>query len=559
MRLKASIFGVTAILFFVANAHAAEAIKYGSVEEIPRQLRQHFGSGSYRESYVSQIVSQLRQIAPDKATLTKQDIEKMQTRDEKRRRHEQVTQTLVYDDDFDGRVTRDEVVDSMHNSYRSYGGAEYLRDRDSQVTRQADRVMKLDTNNDGFVTLAEMAVLTPRETSYRGERSFDDLLLLDPNGDGKLTAAELEGLARKAYATIDTNDDGIITAEEAKVLQEINRKDGASSQRRAELQSISADCTLPKVPSGAKLVVIGAYEGRAVSSVSVAGQVEETDVIPLDISKGADKLYILASTFKPVIWKITGDLTRVSHLVIGGPSIPEGTSNNDMGEGKVNAGETGIPREKVTFFHARNCGLNKLWKEPASTEILSRLVGVGPASQAAAYSVGNVKIDNSSAGINEKYDLHPVPDGFDAVAWQEYLRSMPGGLFDLQSKAVVSDAPAVDYQVLPNWAGMAKLIHEGALVPTKSSSSALLIGKPGSQITIQGIENIRGGGGETQVTVIERPSAYRVVKNIPFYPSGLYGGFSTNFVIAKGVTPPKGDPGHSKVTCEEASACPERN
>lgn len=46
-------------------------------------------------------------------------------------------------------------------------------------------------------------------------------------------------------------------------------------------------------------------------------------------------------------------------------------------------------------------------------------------------------------------------------------------------------------------------------------------------------------------------SAIKIVKNIPYYPSGLHGGYATTIIIGKGVEIPKGDAGHSKIISEE--------
>jgi hypothetical protein len=188
------------------------------------------------------------------------------------------------------------------------------------------------------------------------------------------------------------------------------------------------------------------------------------------------------------------------------------------------------------------------------------LVGAIPHSLAATYAMGQIKMDEKGF-IQENKDVKPdstVPEGFEKGAWQEHVRHMPGGLINFTLNEIVSDAPAVVYEVLPRWAGIAKLLHEGAIEPLENSQILLLRGSGGRQLRIQGIENVKSRGDISSMEVLTLPSGFRIVKNIPYYPSGLNGGYSTKFIIAKGVSLPKGDAGHSEVSCEDPAVCPDK-
>ena len=93
------------------------------------------------------------------------------------------------------------------------------------------------------------------------------------------------------------------------------------------------------------------------------------------------------------------------------------------------------------------------------------------------------------------------------------LRFFPGGVVDIDPKAVVASVPAVSYEVLPSQAGLVQLLSTGAL--TQNSS------------------------GE-----------YIVRRKIRF-PAGLAGAHSVTFLVLKGTPYPDGDPAHSCVIVEE--------
>lgn len=79
--------------------------------------------------------------------------------------------------------------------------------------------------------------------------------------------------------------------------------------------------------------------------------------------------------------------------------------------------------------------------------------------------------------------------------------------------SVVANTKVATFEVLPGEAGINQLLENGSL------------------------EAVNDG--------------YRIVKPIAHYPAGLHGGYSTRFILGKGVPKPDGDPGHSCVISEE--------
>ena len=91
---------------------------------------------------------------------------------------------------------------------------------------------KMDTNNDGKVTLAEaqagaQARFTALDKNKDGAISQDELeggkgrMLkhADANNDGKVTLAELQAEGQKWFSRLDKNNDKVITKEEVQALR----------------------------------------------------------------------------------------------------------------------------------------------------------------------------------------------------------------------------------------------------------------------------------------------------------------------------------------------------
>jgi hypothetical protein len=94
----------------------------------------------------------------------------------------------------------------------------------------------------------------------------------------------------------------------------------------------------------------------------------------------------------------------------------------------------------------------------------------------------------------------------------DLAQSSPGGVVDLDEKAVVANAPVVRYDILPGLAGLLQLQNSGAL--TRNSRGEFIIHRP-----------IR-------------------------FPAGL-SGHSVKFVLLRGVPVPDGNPDGATVISEE--------
>jgi hypothetical protein len=86
----------------------------------------------------------------------------------------------------------------------------------------------------------------------------------------------------------------------------------------------------------------------------------------------------------------------------------------------------------------------------------------------------------------------------------------------VDASKVIASAPAENYEVLPNQAGLMQLVDSGALEQNKSRE-------------------------------------FLIKKKIRF-PAELYGAHAVRFLLLRGVPEPEGDPGHSCVIVEETGA-----
>lgn len=136
--------------------------------------------------------------------------------------------------------------------------------------------------------------------------------------------------------------------------------------------------------------------------------------------------------------------------------------------------------------------------------------------------------------------------GASALVWTLLTRFNPKGLVEINPAKVVARLPAARYTVVPEEAGLAQLIDEGAL-EIVGTEEEIQIG--GMTIVGGGDDLIEGADGQTvhRTTV---PREYLIEKPIT-YSAGLGGAHRAKFILARGVPQPKGDGGHSTLDVQE--------
>ncbi len=266
-------------------------------------------------------------------------------------------------------------------------------------------------------------------------------------------------------------------------------------------------CALPEAAAADRIVLFGSYEGDGISTVTVAGQDEETTTASVLIEPGADPLYIVLSSFQPSIWRFEGAVTRVARVVV-------------VGAGQQ--GVTGIPADRLTdlsddpgtypdlacfrpFYETRT------GEGVAARGLVERILGRSVDVFAGQYDVGILSLPSAtvSPGV-----AAAAPEGFDSGLYAYATHSYSGGLVEIEPTAVAPAGVAEPYEIFPSTMGLAQLVGSGALE-------------------------------------VHGDRDYYIAKPIPRFPARLTGAFGVTFVLGRGVPMPAGDPGHSCVISEE--------
>lgn len=285
-----------------------------------------------------------------------------------------------------------------------------------------------------------------------------------------------------------------------------------------------ARCALPRPAADAQIMLVGTYEGQAVSSVAVSGPDAETTLAYVDIAAGERPLYVVLVSYDAMIWVFRGETSRIAQAVL----ISAGGETQSP-----SAGAVGLPGARVstahrcmTYFTRVGPGERPSPYEPGrsvreaepdesarANETLRSLLGRG-ADVTTAYS-GIMSVALPSGRISEGDGSSPAPRGYHRRTWAEAMRFHPGGLVRINPADVVG-APTELYDVYPGLIGLAQLAGSGEL------------------------EYI---GGFDQRSIGD----YRIVAPIPRWPAELRGAGAARFLIETGVPIPAGDPGHACV------------
>lgn len=446
----------------------------------------------YKEAYIAQVMAPFRQIAGQKQFLTAADVATREAQVAARRRAFLMSMFFTADIDGDSKITQQDLD----------------RAAVSPLLPQ-ERFVAWDTNKDGIVTLDEaLAYAKSQPAPYAAATDIQTgsaLLALDPNGDGKLTAAELEQLASAAFARYDTDGDGFLSQSESTKLN----SDQAIARNAALMRLRMEECNFPKIGPDEKLYVIGAYEAGTLSNVTVAGQDAETETAEINVEAGEGMIYIAATSYTPMIWRVTGHVERVAHFAasaLGG------------------VGVVGVSKDKVGLYGKREC-LPRQGGSSVNQPILSSIsasFGKEPTGIVQQYTVPRVSLPSDFAAPSTldpkkgagKPARVPFSLGTLTATDDEILASLkhfsPGGIETIDPQTVVAFGTAERYQVLPQEAGLLQILQDGLAT--------------------------------------RKADGYVINKPIARFPAGLAGAHSVHFYIANGVARPAGNPGHSTVT-----------
>jgi hypothetical protein len=270
----------------------------------------------------------------------------------------------------------------------------------------------------------------------------------------------------------------------------------------------TSTCELPEASEGAQIILFGAYEADAVSTVTIVGQNENTQTARVEIAPGTTPLYVVLTAYENIIWRFEGDTARVEQIVLAGYG-----KQGVIGLPAALIADHSDSDECLSYFYDVSSP-DASWAQNAVEDSLGRTVDV----IAGSYSVGTLSLPSGT--VTGTAPPSTVPPGFDPLVYQALgLRFHPGGVIEVDPALVVSTTPAELYEVLPQGFGLAQLVGTGALEP-------------------RGDHFFLGG-------------YFYIASAIPRFPAGLYGAHSVTFVLGSGVPYPAGSPGHSCVISEE--------
>lgn len=435
---------------------------------------------------------------------------------------------LVYDLDGDGVVTASEVaivVGPQASRGLSNGDivlAPTAEQRKEIVRRLVERAMKGDADRDGSLTYPEM--LKDAATSVAGRRdasgeSYQDLPFdLDTDGDGAISPTEFDAAVAAVFREVDADGDGVLSRAEVEAGQaEAQRAQVrftqavAEDRRRQGLLEAAALCGLPKAEGDAQVLVFGTYEGAALSNVAIGPSDRRVSVANVVVEPGSQPLYVILASYDAMIWQFTGAVDRIQRVVVA--------SSGPGGNRATRAGVTGIAKERVAFPKAPGCLTYFKEKDETARLALQQAEAISgrprvDIRQGSTYSSWSVSIPAMSNSKAEPYPNVAPPPSSDAATdiWDKMRAFNPGGLLAIDAAKVVASDAARPFRTLPQEAGLAQLVEQGAL-------------------------RVQGGN-------------FVITRKITF-PQDLHGAHSVGFILEKGVPLPDGDPGHSCVVTRD--------
>jgi hypothetical protein len=245
------------------------------------------------------------------------------------------------------------------------------------------QMLAADVSGDGAVVLTEMldgAVNRKGQfPSYKSPVRF--ALLLDKDGDGTVTEAEFLSAFETAAAAFDTNGDGLLSQIERAVGSDRPvPRTARQKQDRRVLDTLLPKplCNLAPLNSDTQVLVIGGYEGAALSTVTLGGPQSVTYVVDLNIPDGKRPIALIIGFSVPVIIRISGAADRIQEArTLGPPFGLVGRSDRPLKRAAMISGEASQRKKRP-----KRCGSGPeppmlLWR-PATRSEQSRCVPKEP-------------------------------------------------------------------------------------------------------------------------------------------------------------------------------------
>ena len=172
-------------------------------------------------------------------------------------RKAQLLSNLVYDDNFDRQITKQEIEASAHKKIKTFNKIQDTK-KEKIIEDAIDSVMKFDANQDAIVTYVELLELTSRDKAAaytRVTKAYEPYLGFDANKDRTVTVDEFTNELKRIFSYADTNNDQVIDQDEYNAFQEQRYK----SRDTQKVTSVS----LTEYPSRIRTSIVRMIINRA--------------------------------------------------------------------------------------------------------------------------------------------------------------------------------------------------------------------------------------------------------------------------------------------------------
>jgi len=238
-----------------------------------------------------------------------------------------------------------------------------------------------------------------------------------------------------------------------------------------------AECAYPGYPEGAQVVLLSTERGLAISSASLGGQDVSTTAVLVVVEPGDAPLYVIGVASRAVLWRFSGATDRIRRLVL---ASTRSVSSPEWGT-RIPMGETGLPRDKVTFLPDASCllafGKESSRQALADSDRVKERLGHAPDVIAAREAVTRFSIPSASIVATGMGDseagrelqkqrllsfLSTDPLAGHPLAY-DVANMFPNGVMAVDPDDVIANVPVDRYETLPGSAGLKQLVERGAL------------------------------------------------------------------------------------------------
>ena len=410
-----------------------------------------------------------------------------------------ISELLSLDLNGDGEVTDEEIDITEAITRRAYSR--------SRLSRHAT-ILELDINGNGRVSLKEMISYFDENSEqyniYRESSPESHFHLFDLDEDGITTRAEILESFEAFYTEESANLPQTKNMPKLRPSQNITPRKKTERSVAIEKPELTHNCTLPPVEKSAEIISVSGYEADLFSDVAVGGYNTATYTAHLTIEEGKKPIYIIATTYQPMLWVVDGATERVKSFV-----AQPARSKDSAG-----VAVAGLPEKHISFIHA-SC-FPRSYKPTSKEAVLFKGKVNAQLGQEPTHIIGQYKFQH-----------HAIPSGTLLTPskpisrnsntedlWSHKKYSINNNVVSVPIKDIVAPRPVEKYKVLPGHAGLQQLVASGHLKKLEGRS-------------------------------------YHIVKPIAHFPARLTGAHSVDFILGKGLDIPDGSPGHSKVYSED--------